>query len=127
METWVVGCLVFVFLALIEYGIVLRIISGSKEKAEDVQDEVKAQNAKKKHKTLIAALQVWQKQKQQNVRPDNLNLDQTLGDLQPEELVEEVEKEAKQQTHRADKIAIVVLPILFFIFNLIYWIHYTAA
>ena len=32
METWVVACLVFVFLALIEYGIVLKLTSSKSDK-----------------------------------------------------------------------------------------------
>merc|ERR1739848_105305 len=58
METWLVGCLVFVFLALIEYGAVLRVMSTTKEKALEIEDEAKV---KKKHKTLIKTLQVWQR------------------------------------------------------------------
>ena len=34
MEAWVVGCLVFVFLALIEYGAVLKVMSSTQEKTD---------------------------------------------------------------------------------------------
>ena len=57
METWVVGCLVFVFFALVEYGAVLKVMSTTQEKADEVQDEAKAMEVKKKQRTIIAALQ----------------------------------------------------------------------
>ena len=41
-----------------------------------------------------------------------------------EEVIEELQKEAKQETHKLDKIAVVVLPLLFFAFNIAYWLHY---
>ena len=37
MEAWVVGCLVFVFLALIEYGAVLKVMSSTQEKTDQGQ------------------------------------------------------------------------------------------
>ena len=49
-----------------------------------------------------------------------------MTSIAPDELFEELEKKAKHQTHRLDKIAIVVLPLMFIIFNFFYWIHYTA-
>ena len=57
METWVVGCLVFVFLALVEYGIVLKMIGSSQEKAEEIETEIKM---KRRKRALLKALQVVQ-------------------------------------------------------------------
>ena len=87
METWVVGCLVFVFFALLEYGIVLRMVSSSSQKKDEIEHQVKAKKAKKQRtKTLMGALQVWQNQGQNQVHemPNNeskLSVTQTLSEL----------------------------------------------
>ena len=141
METWLVGCLVFVFLALIEYGVVLHVMSATKEKTLEIEDEAKV---KKKHKTLIKTLQVWQR-KTRGVAEINAytegaantatvsNGDATTtsvavgaggGELATKEELRELEDAAERKGQKLDKIALVVLPILYIIFNVVYWIHY---
>ena len=128
METWVVGCLIFVFFALLEYGIVLRMVSSSAEKTNEIENQVKAKKTKKrKQQTIIGALQVWQgKNEVQNVPNSHENkLNMTNTETIEDEL-ENLEEETKNKTHKADKVAIVVLPLLFLIFNIYYWVKYYA-
>lgn len=129
METWVVGCLVFVFFALIEYGLVLKVMSESKNKATEIEGEAKV---KRRHRTVIKALRVWQNKTSNEDRGSNA-LDVTQGgeaysvvDPNKADTAEEVEEEAQTKSHKLDKIALIVLPILFLIFNLFYWTFYLA-
>ena len=131
METWVVGCLVFVFFALLEYGIVLRMVSSSSQKKDEIEHQVKAKKAKKQRtKTLMGALQVWQNQGQNQVHemPNNeskLSVTQTLSEPM-EETLEEIQEETKEKMQKADRVALVILPILFIIFNIWFWVRFTA-
>ena len=60
MEFWIVGCLVFVFLALIEYGAVLSVMSSAKQKTDQVEDKAKVKKRnQRKHRAVIGALSVW--------------------------------------------------------------------
>ena len=118
METWLVGCLVFVFLALIEYGAVLRVMSTTKEKALEIEDEAKV---KKKHKTWIKTLQVWQRKTRGyeiNVSTEGslantaANGDETTtaisvggGEPATKEEINEMENAALRKGQRLDKIA----------------------
>ena len=129
METWVVGCLVFVFFALLEYGIVLRMVSSSSQKTDEIEHQVKAKKAKKQRtKTLMGALQVWQgAQNQVHELPSNNESKLSVTQTEPmEETLEEIQEETKNKMQKADRVALVVLPILFVIFNLWFWVNYYA-
>ena len=131
METWVVGCLVFVFFALLEYGIVLRMVSSSSQKTDEIEHQVKAKKAKKQRtKTLMGALQVWQNQGQNQVEemPSNeskLSVTNTIGEPM-EGTLEEIQEETKEKMQKADRVALVILPLLFVIFNIWFWVRFTA-
>ena len=130
METWVVGCLVFVFFALLEYGIVLRMVSSSSQKTDEIEHQVKAKKAKKQRtKTLMGALQVWQgAQNQVHELPSNNESKLSVTQTEPmEETLEEIQEETKNKMQKADRVALVVLPILFVIFNLWFWVNYYAV
>ena len=130
METWVVGCLVFVFFALLEYGIVLRMVSSSSQKTDEIEHQVKAKKAKKQRtKTLMGALQVWQgAQNQVHELPSNNESKLSVTQTEPmEETLEEIQEETKNKMQKADRVALVILPILFVIFNLWFWVNYYAV
>ena len=130
METWVVGCLVFVFFALLEYGIVLRMVSSSSQKTDELEHQVKAKKAKKQRtKTLMGALQVWQgAQNQVHELPSNNESKLSVTQTEPmEETLEEIQEETKNKMQKADRVALVILPILFVIFNLWFWVNYYAV
>ena len=136
MESWIIGALVFVFFALIEYGLVLRVMSASKEKAQEIEGDAKV---KKRHRTLIRALQVWQSKTQRN---NEINSEASLAPsathnntatahasasgelLPPEEETKLIEETARKKGQRLDKIALLVLPGLYIIFNIVYWSKY---
>ncbi len=130
METWIVACLVFVFLALVEYGIVLYLISKSSQKTSEIEGEAKS---KRRHQALVKVIKDWQN-KRGNVNPDingsptrNPSRTYTLGSYDNQgDLIENLEEKAKVQSHKADRIALMVLPLLFLLFNIVYWIEYTA-
>ena len=129
METWVVGCLVFVFFALLEYGIVLRMVSSSSQKTDELEHQVKAKKAKKQRtKTLMGALQVWQgAQNQVHELPSNNEAKLSVTQTEPmEETLEEIQEETKNKMQKADRVALIILPILFVIFNLWFWVNYYA-
>ena len=48
MEAWIVGCLIFVFFALIEYGALLKVMSSTKEKTEQVEGEAKVRRRRRR-------------------------------------------------------------------------------
>ena len=48
MEAWIVGCLIFVFFALIEYGALLKVMSSTKEKTEQVVGEAKIKRRRRR-------------------------------------------------------------------------------
>ena len=96
-----------------------------------------------RHRTLIGALQVWQGKETETApvtpNPKNLsNYSVTNGNAEnsnnettktidnSEEMIEEIEGESKKQTHKLDKIAIIVSPLMFLVFNIGYWLYYTA-
>ncbi len=56
MEVWVIGTIVFVFLALVEYGMVLKVISSSSLKAKEIEEKVEQRKAERLKKK---ALQIW--------------------------------------------------------------------
>ena len=103
-----------------------------------VSGEVKARKRRRKHRTLIGALQVWNGKEpetnpeinQPNSSSQNYNVtnnNSTAGvPDNSEQIIEEFEEEAKNKTHKLDKIAVIVLPPLFIAFNIAYWLHYTA-
>ena len=125
-----VGCLVFVFFALLEYGIVLRMVSSSSQKTDEIEHQVKAKKAKKQRtKTLMGALQVWQgAQNQVHELPSNNESKLSVTQTEPmEETLEEIQEETKNKMQKADRVALVVLPILFVIFNLWFWVNYYAV
>ena len=133
LEVWLVACLVFVFLALIEYGVVLRVMSTTKEKALEIEDEVKV---KKKHKTLIRTLQVWQSKTRGGSSEINVSTEESLANTanntatnsvvgqQATEEINEMEDAALRKGQRLDKIALVILPLIYIIFNIMYWVKY---
>ena len=104
-----------------------------------VSGEVKARKRRRKHRTLIGALQVWSG-KEPEINPDSnqtnssssqnynvTNNNSTVGGPEnAEPIIEEIEEEAKNKTHKLDKVAVIVLPPLFIAFNIAYWLHYTA-
>ena len=132
MEIWVIGTIVFVFLALVEYGIVLKVISSGEQKAKKVEDEV--EEKKKMHRMKKKALQIW-KGRSTDVSPTNsrfvasaptsekASFSVTANNME-EDAPEEIQEEAAEATHKIDKIALLVLPILFLIFNMAYWPYY---
>ena len=77
MEVWVVSCLILVFFAVAEYGLLLHTTSKEVSKTSNSQDLM-------------------------------------------------ILKKKSQSIHKLDKIAIVVLPVLFIIFNIMYWSVYTT-
>ena len=96
-----------------------------------------------RHHTLIGALQVWQGKDTEtapvtpnpknssnysvtNGNTENSNNETTKTIDNSEEMIEEIEGESKKQTHKLDKIAIIVSPLMFLVFNIAYWLHYTA-
>ena len=128
METWVVGCLIFVFFALVEYGIVLKMVSSSAEKTNEIEDQLKAKKTKKrKQQTIIGALQVWQGKNEVQQLPSTQEnkLNVTNTEAMADQIVD-LKEETENKTHKADKVAMVVLPLLFLIFNIYYWVKYYA-
>lgn len=129
METWVVGCLVFVFLALIEYGLVLKVMSESKVKATEIEGQAKV---KRRHRTVIKALKVWQNKTNETTASIGNGSDvspseaYTVVENNKDDSIEGVEEEAQTKSHKLDKIALIVLPVLFLIFNLFYWAFYLS-
>ena len=96
-----------------------------------------------RHRTLIGALQVWQGKETEtapvtpnpknasnysvtNGNAENPNNETTKTIDNSEEMIEEIEGESKKQTHKLDKIAIIVSPLMFLVFNIGYWLYYTA-
>ena len=69
METWVIACLVFVFLALIEYGVVLKIQASKTEKDEDPKQQIRIG----KRTVMAATVDIWQKQNKQKNRSASNN------------------------------------------------------
>ena len=132
METWVVGCLVFVFFALLEYGIVLRMVASSSQKTDEIEHQVKAKKAKKQRtKTLMGALQVWQNhggnQNQVHELSQNESKFSVTQTTEPmEETLEEIQEATKHNMQKADRVALVILPILFVIFNVWFWVSQYA-
>ena len=61
-----------------------------------------------------------------NGTAENPNNETTKTIDNSEEMIEEIEGESKKQTHKLDKIAIIVSPLMFLVFNIGYWLHYTA-
>ena len=63
----------------------------------------------------------------QSYNVTNNNTDNETNGLETtEQVIEELEKEAKQEIHKFDKIAICVSPLLFVFFNIAYWLYYTT-
>lgn len=89
MEIWLVSCLVFVFLAVMEYGFNLRLMN-------------KSHNKKLSHspKNMLG-----------------ISLDSTSTDRSS------LNKKNKK-IQALDKISIVVLPVLFIILNILFWMNY---
>ena len=91
IEVWLVCCIFFIFIALIEYGIVLFILTKERKLRER---DIGSQKLKS---------QAWPNQKEYNIfKPRNFS-----------DLVDKV-----------DNICLVILPVLFLIFNTIYWYIY---
>ena len=114
VEAWVIACLTFVFLALIEYGIVSRFENSSKEKVEKLEnilnevtlpplDEIDSENilqVQSLQETFSSKYGVTQEQIQTQIGA------------------------AKRLPYKIDKIAFWLLPFLFLIFNVAYWTYY---
>ena len=88
-EIWMMVCMLFVFLAIAEYGTILVLPKKSAKKKlnPDVEKKMDEKTDKKKKK----------------------------------------KNKKNKEKHFLDKIAIVVLPVLFFLFNIVYWAYYITA
>ena len=107
MEIWVVACIVFIFGALLEYAFLLLQIKISIFKLPRI---VKKRNKAGSKKKVFAA------------RGEGENDEE---DEKKEER-NKAEKAAKLHAliRRADCLALILFPLCFSIFNLVYWIRY---
>ena len=77
----------------------------------------------------MGALQVWQgAQNQVHELPSNNESKLSVTQTEPmEETLEEIQEETKNKMQKADRVALIILPILFVIFNLWFWVNYYAV
>ena len=120
LETWVIACLSFVFLAIVEYGLASRVSISSKEKIENLKKE-----ADKKYRIAMEAESSADILNVQSADILNVQSTDRVHAQDKEELQNQIDK-AERLPMKIDRWATFIFPCLFLIFNFFYWAHYIA-